>query len=111
MVMYQNYWLPIKGFAALRIKRALVAEPQQRTAEDSQGNTYNLTRGNQTLVLTREKEFHQVLDSKGYRKRSLVSSNCTNSKMGSKHARVKGILAKICVSTKPFESGRNLSCP
>ena len=32
MVMYQNYWLPIKGhiFAALRIKRALVAEPQQR---------------------------------------------------------------------------------
>ena len=69
MVMYQNYWLPIKGhiFAALRIKRALVAEPQQRTGEDSQGNTYNITRGNQTLVLTREKEFHQVLDSRGYR--------------------------------------------
>ena len=69
MVMYSNYWLPVKGhiFAALRIKRALVAEPQQRTGEDSRGNTYNLTRGNQTLVLTREKEFHQVLDSKGYR--------------------------------------------
>jgi hypothetical protein len=69
MVMYQNYWLPIRGslIAALRIKRALVAEPQQRTAEDSQGNTYNITRGNQTLVLTREKEFHQVLDQRGYR--------------------------------------------
>ena len=69
MVMYQNYWLPIRGslIAALRIKRALVAEPQQRTAEDSQGNTYNITRGNQTLVLTREKEFHQVLDERGYR--------------------------------------------
>lgn len=69
MVMYQNYWLPIRGslIAALRIKRALVAEPQQRTGEDSQGNTYNITRGNQTLVLTREKEFHQVLDSRGYR--------------------------------------------
>jgi hypothetical protein len=69
MVMYQNYWLPIKGhiFAALRIKRALVAEPQQRTGEDSQGNIYNISRGNQTLVLTREKEFHQVLDSRGYR--------------------------------------------
>jgi hypothetical protein len=69
MVMYQNYWLPIKGqiFAALSIKRALVAEPQQRTNEDSMGNTYNITRGNQTLVLTREKEFHQVLDERGYR--------------------------------------------
>lgn len=69
MVMYQNYWLPIRGriMAALRIKRALVAEPQQRTGEDAQGNTYNITRGNQTLVLTREKEFHQVLDSRGYR--------------------------------------------
>ena len=69
MVMYQNYWLPIRGslIAALRIKRALVAEPQQRVGEDSQGNTYNITRGNQTLVLTREKEFHQVLDSRGYR--------------------------------------------
>ena len=69
MVMYQNYWLPVKGslIAALRIKRALVAEPQQRTAEDSLGNTYNVSRGNQTLVLTREKEFHQVLDRRGYR--------------------------------------------
>ena len=69
MVMYQNYWLPIRGslIAALRIKRALVAEPQQRVGEDSQSNTYNITRGNQTLVLTREKEFHQVLDSRGYR--------------------------------------------
>eukprot|EP00966_Prymnesium_polylepis_P122248 2825831-Prymnesium_polylepis.1 len=69
MVMYQNYWLPIKGhiFPALWIKRVLVAEPQQRTGEDSQGNTYNITRGNQVLVKTREKEFHQVLDSRGYR--------------------------------------------
>jgi hypothetical protein len=69
MVMYQNYWLPIRGkiFAALRVKRALVAEPHQRVGEDTQGNTYNITKGNQTLVLTREKEFHAELDNRGYR--------------------------------------------
>eukprot|EP00966_Prymnesium_polylepis_P100482 2327037-Prymnesium_polylepis.1 len=51
MSTYSNYWLPIKGkiFAALRVKRALVAEPHQRVGEDTQGNTYNITKGNQTL--------------------------------------------------------------
>ena len=59
MTMYLNYWLPVNGkiYAALRIRKQLVAEPTQRTAVDSQGNTYNVDRGNQTLVLSREKEF------------------------------------------------------
>ena len=61
MTMYVNYWLPVQGviYAALRIRKQLVAEGTQRTAVDSQGNTYNIDRGNQTLVLSREKEFHQ----------------------------------------------------
>ena len=69
MSTYANYWLPVKGvlIAALRIRKALVAESSQRTAEDSLGNTYNVVRGNQTLVLTREKEFHQELDRRGLR--------------------------------------------
>ena len=69
MTMYLNYWLPVKGtiYAALRIRKQLVAEPTQRTAMDSQGNTYNVDRGNQTLVLSREKEFHAELDRRGFR--------------------------------------------
>ena len=70
MNMYVNYWLPVKGkiFAALRVKRALVAEVgKDRIGEDVQGSNYNIDRGNNTLVLTREKEFHQELDRRGYR--------------------------------------------
>ena len=72
MTMYLNYWLPVKGtiYAALRIRKQLVAEPTQRTAVDSQGNTYNVDRGNQTLVLSREKEFHSELDRRGFRWRN-----------------------------------------
>ena len=72
MTMYLNYWLPVKGviYAALRIRKQLVAENTQRTAVDSQGNTYNIDRGNQTLVLSREKEFHQELDRRGLRWRN-----------------------------------------
>ena len=58
--MYVNYWLPImKGtiYAAMRVKKALVTELGQRIGEDHAGNRYNINRGNQTLVLTREKEF------------------------------------------------------
>lgn len=69
MVMYQNMWLPIRGtvVAALRIKKQLVADPSQRTGEDAQGNVYNIDRGNYTLVLHREKEFHAELDRRGLR--------------------------------------------
>ena len=69
MNMYANYWLPVRGtiYAALRVKRALVAEGRHRIGEDYKGGVYNVDRGNQTLVLTREKEFHTVLDSRGLR--------------------------------------------
>lgn len=69
MTMYLNYWLPLKGtiYAALRVKKQLVADKSQRTGEDSQGNIYNVDRGNYTLVLHREKEFHAELDRRGLR--------------------------------------------
>ena len=68
MVMYQNYWLPNRGtiHAALRIQKKLVALPGQRVGE-SQGEEYNISRGNQTLVLAREAEFHTELDKRGLR--------------------------------------------
>ena len=69
MTMYVNYWLPLKGtiFAALRVRKQLVADSTQRTGEDAQGNAYNIDRGNYTLVLAREKEFHAELDKRGLR--------------------------------------------
>ena len=69
MTMYVNYWLPLKGtiYAALRVKRQLVADSTQRTGEDSEGNIYNIDRGNYTLVLAREKAFHSELDKRGLR--------------------------------------------
>ena len=68
--MYQGFWQPVKGkiFAALRVKRALVAEvDHHRTGEDFRGNIYNIDKGHHTLVLTREREFHSALDARGYR--------------------------------------------
>ena len=68
--MYSNFWLPVKGkiFAALRVKRALVAEVDtDRLGEDFAGGVYNIDRGGHTLVLTREKEFHAALDRRGLR--------------------------------------------
>ena len=69
MAMYVNYWLPLKGtiYAALRVKRQLVADSTQRTGKDSEGNIYNIDRGNYTLVLAREKAFHSELDKRGLR--------------------------------------------
>ena len=67
---YKNNWLPVKGtiFAALIVKRALVAEVgRDRIGEDVAGGNYNIDRGSNTLVLTREKEFHQELDRRGLR--------------------------------------------
>ena len=67
--MYRNYWLPLKGtlYAALRIKKQLVARPGQRIGIDTHGEQYNIDRGNQTLVLQREKEMHEEMDRRGLR--------------------------------------------
>ena len=69
MVMYKNYWLPLKGtiYAALRVKKQLVADSTQRTGQDAEGNAFNIDRGNYTLVLHREKEFHAELDRRKLR--------------------------------------------
>jgi len=63
MTQYNNYFLPNIGkiFACLRIRKQLVALPNQRTA-GSAGAEYNVDRGNQTEVLAREKHFHAFLD-------------------------------------------------
>ena len=69
MTMYKNYWLPLKGtlYAALRIKKQLIARPGQRVGVDSFGTQYNIDRGNQTLVLQREAEMHAEMDKRGLR--------------------------------------------
>ena len=69
MTMYRNYWLPLKGrlYAALRIKKQLIARPGQRVGVDSFGTQYNIDRGNQSLVLQREAEMHSEMDKRGLR--------------------------------------------
>ena len=69
MTMYKNYWLPLKGtlYAALRIKKQLIARPGQRVGVDSFGTQYSIDRGNQTLVLQREAEMHSEMDKRGLR--------------------------------------------
>ena len=69
MTMYKNYWLPLEGtlYAALRIKKQLIARPGQRVGVDSFGAQYNIDRGNQTLVLQREAEMHSEMDKRGLR--------------------------------------------
>lgn len=70
MVMYTGYWLPLKGhlYAALRVEKKLVANPDlHRMGTDATGASYNITRGNFTLVLQREAEFHQELDRRKLR--------------------------------------------
>ena len=69
MTMYRNYWLPLRGrlYAALRIRKQLVARPGQRVGVDSFGAQYNIDRGNQTLVLQREAEMHSEMDKRGLR--------------------------------------------
>ena len=69
MTMYRNYWLPLKGrlYAALRIRKQLIARPGQRVGVDSFGAQYNIDRGNQTLVLQREAEMHAEMDKRGLR--------------------------------------------
>ena len=67
--MYRNYWLPLKArlYAALRIRKQLIARPGQRVGVDSFGAQYNIDRGNQTLVLQREAEMHAEMDNRGLR--------------------------------------------
>ena len=69
MSMYKNYWLPLKGYiyAALRIKKQLVANNAHKTSTDYTGRVFNVTKGNQTLVREREMQFHDALDKKGMR--------------------------------------------
>lgn len=69
MTMYKNYWLPLAGtlYAALRIRKQLVAHPGQRVGGDMFGGQYNIDRGNQTLVLQRESEMHAEMDRRGLR--------------------------------------------
>ena len=67
--MYIGIWTPLKGtiYACLRIKSQLVAKPDQRLGTDYMGNPINIQQGGQTLVRIREKDFHDVLDSRGLR--------------------------------------------
>ena len=66
---YMGFWTPLKGtiYAALRIKAQLVAKPDQRLGTDYLGNAININQANQTLVRIRERDFHDVLDSRGLR--------------------------------------------
>ena len=69
MSMYMGFWTPLKGtiYAALRIKAQLVAKPDQRLGTDYLGNAININQANQTLLRIRERNFHDVLDSRGLR--------------------------------------------
>ena len=70
--LYKGFFLPMTAYihAALRVKRQLVANPKHRTSTDFTGRVYNITKGQHTLVLEREAEFHQELDKKGLRWRA-----------------------------------------
>ena len=64
---YEGLQVEAKIFAALTIPRQLIAGFSDRTAEDEQGNVYNVNRGNKVLVLQREAELHEELDKQGFR--------------------------------------------
>ena len=49
-------------FAAIRIKKAVVALPGQRLGGDDESGLYNITRGNQSAVLAAERVMHTFLD-------------------------------------------------
>ena len=67
--MYLGFYTPLvpKIYAALRIKKQLVALQNQRTGTDFAGNVFNIDRGNQTLVAAREKLMHERMDQRGLR--------------------------------------------
>ena len=70
--LYTGFWTPLQGqiHASLQIKRQLVARGDQRVGTDFTGQAFNIDRGNQTLVLAREKELHEECDRRGLRWRS-----------------------------------------
>ena len=67
--MYLGFYEPLvpKIYAALRIRKQLVAKKDQRTGTDFQGNTYNIDKGGQTLVLAREALMHDRMDRRNLR--------------------------------------------
>jgi hypothetical protein len=70
--MYLGFYTPLSPriFAALRIKKQLVARNHQRVGTDFVGNTFNIDRGNQTRVLAMEALMHDRMDKRGLRWRS-----------------------------------------
>ena len=72
MSMYLGFYTPLvpKIYACLRVKKQLVSTQNQRVSTDFAGNTYNVDRGNQTLVLARESLMHDRMDQRGLRWKS-----------------------------------------
>ena len=73
MSMYMAFWTngapkPYgRIYACLRIKAQLVATSDQRVGEDYLGHAINMSKASQTLVRIRERDFHDLLDSRGLR--------------------------------------------
>ena len=73
MSMYMGFWTNGSPkpfgiiYAALQIKSQLVALPDQRLGTDSSGNVININNASQTLVRVRERDFHDILDSRNLR--------------------------------------------
>lgn len=72
MSMYLGFYTPLvpKIYACLRVKKQLVALQNQRVATDFTGNTFNVDRGNYTLVRARESLMHERMDARGLRWKS-----------------------------------------
>jgi len=70
--MYLGFYVPMspKIHACLRVKKQLVSTQNQRTATDFAGNTYNVDRGNYTLVRAMESLMHDRMDARGLRWKS-----------------------------------------
>ena len=72
MSMYLGFYTPLvpKIYACLRVKKQLVALQTQRTSTDFAGNTFNVDRGNYTLVRAMEALMHERMDARGLRWKS-----------------------------------------
>ena len=72
MSMYLGFYTPLvpKIYACLRVKKQLVASQGQRTSTDFAGNTFNVDRGNYTLVRAMEGLMHDRMDARGLRWKS-----------------------------------------
>ena len=69
MSMYNGFWQPLRGkiYAALRIRKQLVAKQSHRLGTDFVGNQFNANHGNFTLVRAREADMHAEMDRRGLR--------------------------------------------